>query len=277
MNWHAIPVLLALLASSRGSARTPAWRLRTADGQTLPPGDRRGREGARHTAALAGSDRAGGKRAQGPGVRHLQSLALDDQCRRPGQLLRHQGAGGGRRDLALRMHATKSVDVGCMQISLTYHPDAFSSMDQAFDPASNADYGARFLAQLLRESQFLAAGGRTVSFRDAGPGPGLRAQSLCGLASGAKACPGRPNRIGRQTAALQPASPLPVGSTDQPISCCRRLSGQTRPHVILLTPRTGPAFAIAGPDAGLRIGAAPVRLRRSARHDHAPSSPPAPA
>jgi hypothetical protein len=54
--------------------------------------------------------------------------------------------------LTLRMHATKSVDVGCMQISLTYHPDAFSSMDQAFDPASNAEYGARFLTQLYEKS-----------------------------------------------------------------------------------------------------------------------------
>ena len=35
-----------------------------------------------------------------------------------------------------------------MQISLTFHPDAFPDLNQAFDPASNADYGARFLMQL---------------------------------------------------------------------------------------------------------------------------------
>ena len=50
---------------------------------------------------------------------------------------------------AMRAKATRSVDVGCMQISLTYHPNAFASMDQAFDPGSNADYGARFLVQLF--------------------------------------------------------------------------------------------------------------------------------
>jgi len=37
------------------------------------------------------------------------------------------------------------VDVGCMQVDLHYHPDAFASMDEAFDPEANADYAARFL------------------------------------------------------------------------------------------------------------------------------------
>jgi Transglycosylase SLT domain len=50
--------------------------------------------------------------------------------------------------VSMRPHATRSIDVGCMQISLTFHPDAFPNMAQAFDPASNADYGARFLVQL---------------------------------------------------------------------------------------------------------------------------------
>jgi hypothetical protein len=50
--------------------------------------------------------------------------------------------------VSMRPHVTRSIDVGCMQISLTMHPDAFPDMMQAFDPASNADYGARFLVQL---------------------------------------------------------------------------------------------------------------------------------
>ena len=54
--------------------------------------------------------------------------------------------------MTARSHVAKSIDVGCMQISLTYHPDAFSSLDQAFDPAANADYGARFLLQLYEKS-----------------------------------------------------------------------------------------------------------------------------
>jgi Transglycosylase SLT domain len=53
---------------------------------------------------------------------------------------------------SMRPRATRSIDVGCLQISLTYHPDAFASLDQAFDPQSNADYGARFLLQLFEKS-----------------------------------------------------------------------------------------------------------------------------
>jgi hypothetical protein len=42
------------------------------------------------------------------------------------------------------------VDVGCMQVDLHYHPIAFASMDEAFDPAANADYAARLLVDLYR-------------------------------------------------------------------------------------------------------------------------------
>jgi hypothetical protein len=40
------------------------------------------------------------------------------------------------------------LDVGCMQVDLRAHPDAFANLDEAFDPAANVDYGARFLRQL---------------------------------------------------------------------------------------------------------------------------------
>jgi soluble lytic murein transglycosylase-like protein len=53
---------------------------------------------------------------------------------------------------SMRPNVTRSIDVGCMQISLSYHPDAFAALEQAFDPQSNADYGARFLLQLFDKS-----------------------------------------------------------------------------------------------------------------------------
>jgi soluble lytic murein transglycosylase-like protein len=40
------------------------------------------------------------------------------------------------------------IDVGCFQIDLFHHPAAFSSLEQAFDPAANADYAGRFLTEL---------------------------------------------------------------------------------------------------------------------------------
>ena len=46
----------------------------------------------------------------------------------------------------------RSIDVGCMQVNLLYHPSAFVSLEQAFDPVVNATYAARFLLQLFRQT-----------------------------------------------------------------------------------------------------------------------------
>lgn len=40
------------------------------------------------------------------------------------------------------------MDVGCMQVDLQMHPGAFRSLDEAFDPAHNVDYGAHYLQRL---------------------------------------------------------------------------------------------------------------------------------
>jgi hypothetical protein len=42
----------------------------------------------------------------------------------------------------------RSIDTGCAQVNLKHHPVAFASLEQAFDPAANADYAARFLKEL---------------------------------------------------------------------------------------------------------------------------------
>jgi hypothetical protein len=50
---------------------------------------------------------------------------------------------------AHRAQGAQSIDVGCMQVNLMHHPDAFATLDEAFDPSANARYAARFLQQLL--------------------------------------------------------------------------------------------------------------------------------
>jgi len=45
----------------------------------------------------------------------------------------------------------QSIDVGCMQINLYYHPDAFKNLQDAFDPVKNVAYAARFLTGLKNE------------------------------------------------------------------------------------------------------------------------------
>ncbi len=44
------------------------------------------------------------------------------------------------------------IDVGCLQVDLPMHPGAFGSLDEAFDPAANADYAARYLRSLYTEA-----------------------------------------------------------------------------------------------------------------------------
>ncbi len=54
---------------------------------------------------------------------------------------------------ALQARNVASVDVGCMQVNLMYHPAAFASLDEAFDPAANVRYAARFLGELYAETK----------------------------------------------------------------------------------------------------------------------------
>jgi hypothetical protein len=49
---------------------------------------------------------------------------------------------------ALKRDGVRNIDVGCMQINLLHHPDAFASLDEAFDPAANSRYAARLFARL---------------------------------------------------------------------------------------------------------------------------------
>jgi hypothetical protein len=52
---------------------------------------------------------------------------------------------------ALQARGVQSIDVGCMQVNLMYHPRAFASLEEAFDPRANAAYAARFLNALFAE------------------------------------------------------------------------------------------------------------------------------
>jgi Transglycosylase SLT domain len=48
----------------------------------------------------------------------------------------------------LQAQGVRSIDVGCMQVNLRHHPNAFASVEEAFDPPANARYAARFLNDL---------------------------------------------------------------------------------------------------------------------------------
>ena len=54
---------------------------------------------------------------------------------------------------ALQARGQRSVDVGCMQVNLFFHPLAFATLDDAFDPVRNAAYAASFLTALHGQSK----------------------------------------------------------------------------------------------------------------------------
>ena len=73
--------------------------------------------------------------------------------------------------LALQARGVRSIDIGCLQINLLHHPDAFPSVDAGFDPTTNVAYAVRFLRQLhARTGDWAQA---TAQYHSATPERGL--------------------------------------------------------------------------------------------------------
>lgn len=53
---------------------------------------------------------------------------------------------------ALQDRGVRSFDVGCLQVNLMYHPTAFASLEEAFDPLTNARYAVTFLTELRQQT-----------------------------------------------------------------------------------------------------------------------------
>ncbi|MDX2101852.1 MAG: transglycosylase SLT domain-containing protein [Alphaproteobacteria bacterium] len=54
--------------------------------------------------------------------------------------------------VAAHAAGARNADAGCLQISLRHHPQAFRTLGDALTPALNADYSARYLVSLYRET-----------------------------------------------------------------------------------------------------------------------------
>jgi hypothetical protein len=52
---------------------------------------------------------------------------------------------------ALRAGGAQSIDIGCFQINLLHHPNAFPDLASGFDPLTNARAAAQFLTSLREE------------------------------------------------------------------------------------------------------------------------------
>ncbi len=102
---------------------------------------------------------------------------------------------------AAQQAGIQSIDVGCMQVNLLQHPDAFHTVDDAFDPVVNANYAARFLVELEHEcGDWVTAAGLYHSRTEALAAPYRDAVAL--QFGGAAGLPGR-----KLVVAPAPASP----------------------------------------------------------------------
>jgi len=94
------------------------------------------------------------------------------------------------------------VDVGCLQVDLFHHPDAFHTLDAAFTPASNIDYAAHYLSALAQTHGSWLEAVAAYNAGDPSDGIGYLARVLYlwkGVhltAQEAKAAPDNPQHIG---------------------------------------------------------------------------------
>jgi hypothetical protein len=128
---------------------------------------------------------------------------------------------------ALLDGGTRSIDVGCFQISLLYHPTAFNSLEQAFDPDANARYATRFLLSLFGRTGSWEAAVEAYHSADPTLGFEYRQQVFSTWTSGAQiaammpvrrgampvlsAAPAKPVTMPMVFAGVQVWSPMPVG------------------------------------------------------------------
>ena len=74
----------------------------------------------------------------------------------------------------LQARGIRNIDVGCLQINLHYHGDAFEDLEEAFDPHANADYAGAFLADLMERAGRWDIAVAQYHSRDAERGPAYR-------------------------------------------------------------------------------------------------------
>ena len=112
----------------------------------------------------------------------------------------------------LEARGIANIDVGCMQVNLQAHPDAFASLDEAFDPAGNVAYGARFLAELRASTPDWETAGAYYHSQT----PMLAAAYKTKLVAAWKAARAQPDPRGDRPA-IETASAAPANDIRPPI------------------------------------------------------------
>ena len=159
---------------------------------------------------------------------------------------------------ALQARGVRSIDVGCMQVNLMHHPNAFPNLDMAFEPAVNADYAARFLSQLHDQAGDWTKA--TANYHSAYPPEGgpyaakvmalwPEEQRKAGIAPPPLAGPGPPGLFARSVPPRAPPRMFASNGT---------MSG--RPPAGMLRGESGPGGAGVSPPGMMQGGTVPAGL-----------------
>jgi hypothetical protein len=111
---------------------------------------------------------------------------------------------------AAQATGVQSIDVGCMQVNLMHHPDAFATLEEAFDPRTNTTWAAGFLTRLhAQTADWPAAAAAYHSMTPAiGADYAERVAVFWPLAASAAAGAGLPSAAGRVAAQVDPRGVL---------------------------------------------------------------------
>ena len=106
---------------------------------------------------------------------------------------------------ALQARGVRSIDVGCLQVNLEQHPEAFTSLDQAFDPQANASFAARLLSSLFVQTGSWPLAAAAYHSQTPAIGAAYQQKVLSAWAS-----PDRPQPDGGAAAGRRQAAAMPI-------------------------------------------------------------------
>jgi len=134
----------------------------------------------------------------------------------------------------LQARGVRIIDIGCMQINLHHHPNAFAGLEQGFDPLTNARYAARFLSELHATRQDWARAAGAYHSNTPERAEPYRARVMAAWVEEQRQ--GTPADAPQRDAALlamqRPAAPVPVAALSL-------ANGADRARVIPLAPGGG--------------------------------------
>lgn len=168
-----------------------------------------------------------------------------------------------------RARGARSIDVGCMQVNLMHHGDAFGSLEQAFDPGANSRYAAGFLQKLLAQtgSWPRAAAGYHSLTPDIGADYGRKVLAVWARPGLGEPVPFISVRRGSDMASLVPPASAFTSMPSSPIAPSPgglSMRGSMTAHVVPTAPGTASSSAtVGGSGTGRGLSAyrlAPTRL-----------------